>query len=190
MFAQSNQAFETKHLQLIPFSLDLIKATLVGKDKLSELLAITIPSGWPGDDFADVLPALVSQMETEASTSAWNWLIVHKQDRVLIGDVGFMGGPKQGKAEIGYSIVPEYRNRGYATEAALYLIHWSLQQREIRLVTAQCLNDNLGSIKVLEKVGMQQLEPDGPMLQWETPSATLINRSSISEDTQRSHLQR
>jgi len=171
MFFQSNQIFETKHLQLIPFSLELIKATLAGKSKLGELLAVTIPDCWPGDDFADVLPALVAQMEAEASTFAWNWLIVHKQDRVIIGDVGFMGCPKHGKAEIGYSIVPEYRNRGYATETALYLIHWALQQREIRLVTAQCLNDNLGSIKVLEKVGMQQLEPDGPMLQWETHNA-------------------
>lgn len=171
MLTQSNQVFETKHLQLVPFSLELIKATLVGKSKLGELLAVAVPDSWPGDDFAEVLPALVAQMEAEASEFVWNWLIVHKQDRAIVGDVGFMGGPAEGKAEIGYSIVAEYRNRGYATEAALYLIHWALQQREIRLVTAQCLHDNLGSIKVLEKVGMQRLEADGQMLQWETHQA-------------------
>ena len=168
MFAQSDQVFETKHLRLIPFSLHLIKATLLGKDKLGEQLAVTIPDGWPGDDLAEVLPALVAQMEAQASVFTWNWLIVHKHDRAIIGDAGFMGGPRDGQAEIGYSIVPAYRNLGYATEAALYLIHWALQQREVRLVKARCLNDNLGSIKVLEKVGMRQLEPDGHVLQWET----------------------
>jgi [ribosomal protein S5]-alanine N-acetyltransferase len=170
MMIQSHPIFETKHLQLVPFSLLLIKATLVGRDKLGELLNLTVPDSWPGDAFAEVLPALVAQMEAEESEFVWNWLIVHKQDRAIIGDMGFMGGPEDGKAEIGYSIVPEYRNQGYATEAALYLIHWALQQRSIRLVTAQCLDDNLGSIKVLEKIGMRQLASEGQVLQWETHS--------------------
>lgn len=161
------QIFETKHLQLIPFSLDLIKATLIGKSHLGEVLAVTVPEAWPGDDFAEVLPMLLTQMEEQAPETAWNWLIIHKRDRALVGDVGFLHGPEDGKAEIGYSIVPEYRNQGYATEAALYLIHWALQQREIKVVTAQCLSDNHSSIKVLEKVGMRQVKPTGSMLQWE-----------------------
>jgi ribosomal-protein-alanine N-acetyltransferase len=106
-------------------------------------------------------------MEREAADFAWNWLIIHKRELVIVGDVGFLGGPQDGIAEIGYSIVPEYRNQGYATEAALYLIHWALQQREIRRVTAQCLDSNLGSIKVLQKIGMRQFASDGSMLCWE-----------------------
>jgi RimJ/RimL family protein N-acetyltransferase len=164
------QIFETKHLQLIPFSLDLIKATLVGRSRLGELLGVTVPDSWPGDDFAEALPTLLTQMEEQTTEMTWNWLIIHKQDRALVGDVGFLRGPEDGKAEIGYSIVPEYRNQGYATEAALYLIHWALQQREIKVVTAQCLSDNLSSIKVLEKIGMQQVKPSGRMLQWEARS--------------------
>lgn len=166
--AQDDYLFETKRLQLVPFSLNLVKATLAGKEKLGALLAVAVPSTWPGSDFAEVLPDLAVQMEKAGSDFVWNWLIVHKQDRVIVGDAGFLNGPKDGKAEIGYSIVSDYRNQGYATEAALYLVHWALQQREIRLVMAQCLDDNLGSIKVLEKVGMRQLEPDGSLLQWET----------------------
>lgn len=168
MLAQSNQIFETKHLQLVPFSLELIKATLQGRRTLGERLGVKVPDIWPGEDFAEILPALVSEMEAEGSETAWNWLIIHKEERTLVGDVGFLSGPRDGQAEIGYSIVEAYRNRGYATEAALYLIHWALQQPEIRQVTARCLDDNLGSIKVLEKLGMQQREPDGQMLQWET----------------------
>ncbi len=167
MLSPSKEIFETKRLQLVPFTLDCMKATLKGKEALSEMLGVALPSTWPGPDLAEAIPAFIAQMEREAAEFAWNWLIIHKKERVLIGDVGFMGGPKDGIAEIGYSIVPEYRNQGYATEAALYLIHWALRQREIRRVTAQCLNSNLGSIKVLEKIGMRQLESDGIMLHWE-----------------------
>jgi ribosomal-protein-alanine N-acetyltransferase len=132
------------------------------------MLGIAIPSSWPGPDLVEAIAGLVAHMQREAVEFAWNWLIVHKQELVIVGDIGFMGGPRAGIAEIGYSIVPQYRNQGYATEAALYLIHWALQQREIRRVTAQCLKDNLGSIKVLQKIGMRQFAADGPLLCWET----------------------
>lgn len=167
MLSPGKETFETKRLQLIPFTLELMRAALTGKEALGKMLGVAIPSTWPGPDLAEAIPGFIAYLEQEAADFAWNWLIVHKKERVLVGDVGFMGGPKDGIAEIGYSIVPEYRNQGYATEAALYLIHWALQQREIRRVTAQCLNNNLGSIKVLEKIGMRQLEPDGMMLHWE-----------------------
>lgn len=159
---------ETRRLTLVPLTLALMKTILTGKERLGELLGVTVPDAWPGADLADALPIFMSEMEQAAIDFPWNWLIVHREDRVIVGDAGFMGGPKGGMAEIGYSIVPEYRNQGYATEAVLYLIHWALHHRDIRRITAQCLNDNLGSIKVLEKVGMRQLDPDGIMLQWET----------------------
>lgn len=168
MLSPSKETFETKRLQLIPFTLELMRATLRGRDALSASLGITIPPTWPGSDLAEAIPGFVAQLEREAAEVAWNWLIVHKREQVVVGDVGFMGGPKDGVAEIGYSILPAYRNQGYATEAALYLIHWALQQREIRRVTAQCLDNNLGSIKVLEKIGMRRLGAEGTMLHWET----------------------
>jgi GNAT superfamily N-acetyltransferase len=168
MILPGKEIFETRRLQLVPFTLELMRAVLAGKDALGNMLGIAIPSSWPGPDLVEAIPGFVAHMERVAVAFAWNWLIVHKQELVIVGDVGFLGGPQDGIAEIGYSIVPEYRNQGYATEAALYLIHWALQQREIRRVTAQCLNNNLGSIKVLQKIGMRQFAADGPMLCWET----------------------
>ena len=32
---------------------------------------------------------------------------------------------------------------------------------------AECLNDNIGSIKLLEELGIRRLEPEGKMLRWE-----------------------
>ena len=167
MQSQSNQIFETKRLQLIPLTLELMKATLAGKARLEEQLGVRVPPTWPGADLAEALPVFIAQVEQTEADFAWNWLIIHKEARVIVGDAGFLGGPRGGIAEIGYSIVPEYRNQGYATETALYLIHWALRQRGIWRVTARCLDDNIGSIKVLEKAGMRRLESEGSMLQWE-----------------------
>ena len=47
------------------------------------------------------------------------------------------------------------------------LIEWAFQLPEIELVTAECLDDNIGSIKVLEKLGMRRVAHEGNMLKWE-----------------------
>ena len=79
-----------------------------------------------------------------------------------------MGGPDEdGVVEVGYDVVPEYRKQGYATEMARSLVAWAFQETIIKVVTASCLDDNVGSIKVLENAGMHRLEPNGNMLKCE-----------------------
>jgi ribosomal-protein-alanine N-acetyltransferase len=159
---------ETKCLQLIPFSLELKKAALNDRSRLVSMLRVDVPEHWPGPDLAEALPSFIENMERAPSEPAWDWIAIHRSELVVIGDIGFMGGPDQeGVVEIGYSIVPEYRNQGYATEMARGLIAWAFQEKGIKVVTATCLDDNFGSIKVLEKIGMRRLEPDGNMLKWE-----------------------
>ena len=161
-------ALETKRLQLIPFLLDLKKAALNDRARLVEMLGVYVPVHWPGPDLAEALPSFIENMERAPSEPAWDWIAIHTLAQAVIGDIGFMGGPDQeGVVEFGYSIVPEYRNQGYATEMARGLIAWAFQEKGIRVVTAACLDDNFGSIKVLEKVGMHRLEPGGNMLKWE-----------------------
>lgn len=159
---------ETKRLLLIPFSLEMKRMTLRDKSRLADLIEARVPEDWPGPDLLDALPFFIAQMEQHPADLVWDGLIVHKADRVLIGDIGFKGGPdRAGAIEIGYSIIPEYRKHGYATEMAQSLIRWAFQQPEIDLVTAECLDDNIGSIKVLEKLGMRRVAHEGNMLKWE-----------------------
>jgi [ribosomal protein S5]-alanine N-acetyltransferase len=163
------QTLETNRLTLIPFSLDLKKATITEKATLGEMLGVGVPDSWPGHDLAEALPVFVKNMEKDSSGPVWDWLIIHKTDKVLIGDIGFMGGPnEEGAVEIGYSIVPEYRNQAYATEAVNSLIHWAFQKQEIKAITAKTLKDNSASIKVLIKAGMNCLGLEDNWLIWET----------------------
>ena len=162
------QTLETKHLLFIPFSLELKKATLTDKAKVAELLDFSVPEHWPQKDFADALPFFIGQMEQDPSHAIWDGIIVHRADKVVIGGMGFHGAPDEtGMVEIGYDIIPEYQGRGYATEMARCLITWAFQQPDIKVIIAECLDDNIGSIRVLEKVGMKRVAHEENMLKWE-----------------------
>ena len=159
---------ETQHLLFLPFSLELKKMTLHNKSQLVEHIGARVPDDWPGPDFAEALPFFIEQMEKDSSGDVWDGIILSKGDQVVIGDMGFMGGPDEaGAVEIGYSIVPAYRNRGYATEMAHALVTWAFQQPDILAVVAECLQDNIGSIKVLEKLGMRRVGLHDDLLMWE-----------------------
>jgi predicted acetyltransferase len=52
---------------------------------------------------------------------------------------------------IGYVVVPEFRRRGYATEMLRQALELARQQLNIRRVLLTCDDDNVGSIRTIEK---------------------------------------
>lgn len=162
------QKLETERLQLLPFELELKRATMTERARLAEMLGVKIPASWPGGDLAEALPIFIERTEKDPAHRVWDGIIIHTADQVAIGCIGFHGAPDEtGMVEIGYNIIPEYEGQGYATEMARGVIDWALQTRGITRITAECLDTNIGSIRVLEKAGMRRLEPDGNMLRWE-----------------------
>lgn len=162
------QELETQRLKLVPFSLELKKVTLTDREKLTEMLGVKIPDTWPGNDLAEALPFFIERTKQDPAGRVWDVIVIHKADQIAIGGIGFHGEPDEtGMVEIGYNIIPEYEGQGYATEMARAVIAWALQRPEITRVTAECLDTNIGSIRVLEKVGMSRLPPEGEMLRWE-----------------------
>jgi ribosomal-protein-alanine N-acetyltransferase len=159
---------ETERLRMVPFTLELMKAAVSDRAKLSELLQAKVPESWPNPDFAEVLPFLIANLELHPDQKIWNGVILSKKDSVLVGDMGLKGGPDEtGTADMGYSTVPEFQGQGYATEMACGLIKWSFEEAGLNRITAECLSDNIGSIRVLEKSGLRRLDPEENMLKWE-----------------------
>lgn len=76
-------------------------------------------------------------------------------DGVVVGDVGFHGAPTayDGSVEIGYGVVPAYRGRGIATEAAAALAGWAHRQPGVATVVAETETGNVASQQVLWKAG-------------------------------------
>jgi RimJ/RimL family protein N-acetyltransferase len=95
------------------------------------------------------------------------WLMVIKADKFGVGLIGFKGIPDEhGEVEIGYGIDPNYRRKGYMTEAAGTLIDWALEQTTCLAVMAWSDKDNQASSRVLEKVGMKKARETADQFCW------------------------
>lgn len=111
----------------------------------------------------------LEQLNKDPSLLNWgSWIVVHKSDGIVIGDIGFKGKPdKNGVVEIGYGFLKNYWNNGYATEAVGALIQWAFNTSKVEKVIADTLQDNYGSIRVLEKIGMKKVGYTETMIDWE-----------------------
>ena len=160
---------QTRRLELIPCSANIALAAVGKRDALESFLGAKVPSDWPAQDLRDYLPAYARQLREDPALLGWGvWLIVQRAKRTVIGDLGFKGRPgREGVVEIGYSVLPAYRRRGYAFEAVHALYEWAMAQQGVERVTAECSADNAPSIRILEKLGMRRQEGEGSLLRWE-----------------------
>ena len=96
------------------------------------------------------------------------WFVTLADNNQVIGDIGFKGKPdKQGIVEVGFGIIPEMHNKGIATESVRAIIGWALSSIKVKKIVAECLIDNIPSIKVLEKLGMTRTGMENGMINWE-----------------------
>lgn len=153
---------------LVALAPPLARAALEDRAELGRTLGVRVPETWPGADFARMLPRIARGVERGSPGAEPTRLVVHAADGVLIGETGFHGPPDgSGTVEVGYSIVPAYRGRGFAFEATRALIQHTLSRPGIRRITAECLDDNAASLRVLEKLGMKQVGSAGATLRFE-----------------------
>ncbi|WP_054957322.1 GNAT family N-acetyltransferase [Paenibacillus dakarensis] len=79
--------------------------------------------------------------------------VVLKETNQLIGGCGIYLAEKN--AEMGYCFNSEYWGKGYASEASRALLKLAFETFNIHRVYATCRPENIGSAKVLRKVGMK-----------------------------------
>ncbi|KEK23233.1 GNAT family N-acetyltransferase [Bacillus gaemokensis] len=158
---------ETKRLKMIPFTLELVEATIKGGEELKKMIPYKVSSEWPMADYKDILPWIAEGLRKSPRQSKWSGLIVHVEDNMIIGDMGCKGAPDStGTVEIGYSIVPKYQGNGYATEIAKAFVEWLQQNEEVQTIKADCLTSNVASSRVLEKVGFTCVLEEQHMKYW------------------------
>ncbi|HEX7065850.1 MAG TPA: GNAT family N-acetyltransferase [Bacillales bacterium] len=160
----------TGRLLMIPCSLHIAKAMVFHREYLNTFLLTNVPVDWPGDELKAFLPYYIEEIERDPSLLGWGvWILMDNARKTVVGDAGFKGKPDVfGTVEIGYRIHHDFRNSGYASEAALALINWAFaEDKDVQKIKAECDEENIPSIQVLQKLGMTRLPGKGPLLQWE-----------------------
>ena len=160
---------ETERLLLAAFTPELTAAVREGQDA-EGLIGAEIPPGWPDDELRGLLALYANWLRDVPSVVGFGpWIIVERAGNAVVGSAGFVGKPNQeGSIELGFGVHPGHRNRGYASEAARALVRWGLEQPGVDRVVATCDQDNIPSMRVLEKAGLVRLGEEDGQLRWET----------------------
>ncbi|MTI96150.1 MAG: GNAT family N-acetyltransferase [Firmicutes bacterium] len=83
------------------------------------------------------------------------WALVERTGGRVIGTCGFVGWkPNQFRAEVGFALARSHWNKGFTTEAGRAVMEFAFDQGVNRL-EGRCYLDNVGSARVLEKLGMR-----------------------------------
>jgi [ribosomal protein S5]-alanine N-acetyltransferase len=100
---------------------------------------------------------------------------VAEPDGPVVGHAGFHGPPDaSGMVEVGYTVDPAYRRRGYARAMVRALLAWAAAAEGVTRVRASISPDNTASLATIrgfgfERVGEQWDEEDGLEILLEVP---------------------
>ncbi|HVQ22202.1 MAG TPA: GNAT family N-acetyltransferase [Candidatus Saccharimonadia bacterium] len=155
---------KTGLLELRPLAAAAAGALLDDRPTAARLIGASIPPTWPQDDLLDVMPM---QAATGPGDERFGiWLIIERATNAIVGDVGFLGPPEDGIVELGFSVVPDQRRRGFASEATRALIAWALREPGVRGVIARSDIDNVASMRVLQAAGFTRTGEAGGRILW------------------------
>ncbi|WP_155396015.1 GNAT family N-acetyltransferase [Methanosarcina mazei] len=154
----------TERLSLVPATVKLYLMELHDRPAFASNLNARVPEEWPPDQITpEVIEEFLGRMRTK-DRKIWSfyWLLHQKSPElpVLIGSGGFLAH-ENGTLEIGYSVLPDYQNNGYATEAVRSMREWALSSLGNDCIIANTYPHLKSSIRVLEKNGFY-LKGNGP----------------------------
>ena len=159
---------KTERLTLTACPLQVARAANGGKRHLEALIGAHVDDHWLDEDGRGLLSYYDYQLREDPTMIGWGlWLIEHSERRIVFGSAGFKGKPdEEGEIEIGYGISPNFRRQGYTFEAARALVDWAFAFPDVKILVAECLPNNAGSARILEKLGMTNLGIRGGYIRW------------------------
>ena len=169
---------ETSRLKLLPFTKKICEETLINSVEALKSINIIPCEGWPDLETLNTLPRiLVNLNKAEQPSGFESWMIIEKNSNYLIGDIGFKGIPNDnGEIDLGYGIIANKRRSGFAIEAASCLLAWAFAQLKVKVVTANCHSDNLGSKRILSLLNFRLIKQDNDMIYWKQANSHFITQ--------------
>ncbi len=156
---KNKMTIETERLELIPLlpkQLKLWTENITALEK--ELSAVYMAEPMKGK-FRKIVRGQLKITVNDPDNYLWHsfWLILRKNDRVIVGSADFKGIPdERGAVEIGYGLGKAFEHKGYMTEAVKSMCDWALRQSGVVAVIAETDRDGLASQKILGQCGFDK----------------------------------
>jgi len=148
----------------IKLSTDRLKLRFI---ELSDLESIHVLHSLPETDEFNTLGIPKNIQETKSIIQNWisgngnpdaksfNFVIEQNVSQKFVGLISIkLGNEKFKSGEVWYKLHSDYWRKGYGTESLHEILNFGFEKLQLHRIEAGCAVDNIGSIKVLEKVGM------------------------------------
>jgi RimJ/RimL family protein N-acetyltransferase len=152
---------ETERLILRPFTEDDVD-NLFALDSDPDVVKFATMTGKPTEYTVikkEILPRFIRYHEVFGNYSYW--AVIEKSSQEFIGWIHFRpnlenpAAPNIEEIELGYRFKKSTWGKGYATEGARELICKGFTEWNVKRVIATALVENIGSVRVMEKVGLK-----------------------------------
>lgn len=161
---------ETLRLKLIPLDHRLLEQYVVLDGSLEESLdLIPYPRTITEDLHAALKHVIIPRVRLGLNDFYFStiWTAIHKENRVLVGDICFKGKPDgMGRVELGYGTYPDFQQQGFMSEMVEAMSSWAFTQPKVRVVLAETREDNKPSQKVLVNNGFIHFDTKLGMKWW------------------------
>jgi ribosomal-protein-alanine N-acetyltransferase len=126
----------------------------------------------------------IKKINLGIDTNQWiYWAINCKDEERLAGTICLWNfSDEEGKAEIGYELLPQYYGQGIMQEAVPMIIRYAFETLKLRKIEACTLDQNIHSVRVLERNHFKRdldagSKPDGEKEGNEEIIYSLVNKS-------------
>lgn len=86
------------------------------------------------------------------------WATISKDSNIFVGASGLVHYDNTPEIEVGYRMLKEHWNNGYATEASLGLLNYGFSSLGLKKIVSSAHVDNKPSRRVMEKIGMKHID--------------------------------
>ena len=161
-------------LDLVSLPASFLEASLAGdSEAAARWLGVEVPSEWLENRW--LIQYRLEQLHLDPSVQPWLLrAVILRQERVMVGHAGFHATPgaqyleeyAPNGVEMGYTVYPSFRQRGFATEACAALMDWAKRRQPGVRFMVSIRPDNEPSRRIarhfgFEKVGSHVDERDG-----------------------------
>lgn len=169
--AHPDTIVRSERLDLPLLEPELLDALVAGdRAAIARLAPYAIPDDFPDrsgtpdvPDTAGFVRFRRDQLRSDPARYPWSLrAMVLRTERRMVGYVNFHGAPGVNDVavpdalELGWTVFPEHRRQGYATEVALTLMDWASRTYGIRHYISATTPDNAASLRVHQKLGFRR----------------------------------
>lgn len=151
MMVEHRQGPETSRLRLRAFSADDAD-DFYALNSHPEVLRYT---GEPPLESLEAARVAIETYPDWAQYGFGRWACELKETQRVIGFCGLKHLPELNEVDLGFRFLPQYWGQGLATEASLASLKFGREVLQLQRIIALVLAENAGSVRVLEKVGLQ-----------------------------------